>query len=82
MLAMLQEFSKQFLGLLEVFELFLGKFECRRMNTSPATAVFRRMPQVQHFMKQHVLYRDTRNRFAIQDPAQHDRVVRGIIVTQ
>ena len=60
---------QQFLGFLQVLELFFGIFECSRVHPAPAALVFRGMAQMKHLVEEHVFDREARCTGLIQDTA-------------
>src|SRR4051812_28944142 len=60
----------------------LFSHELSRMYAAPIALEFYRVPQVQHLVVHEILDRITRDPRVVKDPADHDRVVRGVIVTE
>src|SRR5438874_11013141 len=69
-------------GFVKLREQFFFRLKVRRMHAAAAATELDRMLQVKHFVIDDVLHRILRNPGVVENPAYHNRVVRGIVMSK
>src|SRR5258708_2405258 len=70
------------MGLSQFWERFFFRHKLARVHASSAAPKFHGMLQMQHLVKHDVFDDEARHAGMIKDTADHDRVVRGIVVAE